>query len=127
MFPTSRVPLNYCPQTCHPLKERNEEERELTVPWVITVCSASAFFSPSLPGYNRRQIGHFLITVILCFFGLVVYSVMQLHCEEQRAGSCWWWCPFQKVVSANSKAPCDEEFFIAQITLLLRSIHFNNT
>lgn len=127
MFPTSRVPQNYWPQTRRPLKERNEEERKLADPWVITVCSASGFLSPSLPGFNRSQIGHFLITVILCLFGLLVYSVMQQCCEEQQAGSWRWWYPFQKVVSANSKAPCNEESLLTQITLLLRSVHFNNT
>lgn len=65
MFHTSRVPQNCWPQTRHSLKERNEEERKLTDPWVVTVCSASGFLSPSLHGYSRSQIGHFLITVIL--------------------------------------------------------------
>lgn len=106
--------------------KRNEEERKLTDPWAITVCSAWGFLSPSLPGYNMSQVGHFLITVILCLLGLVVYWVTQPCSEEQQAG-WWWWYPLQKAVSGNGKALCNEEPCITQTTLLLGSIHFNNT
>lgn len=70
-----------------PLKERNEEERRLTDPWVITVCSLWGFLSPSLPGYNTSQVGHFLITVILCLLGLVVYSVTQPWVKSSWQGA----------------------------------------
>lgn len=57
-----------------------------------------------IPGYKRSKIGRCLF---LCLFCPGLCSAMQLRCEEHEAAGCWWWYPFQKVVFAHSKAPCN--------------------
>lgn len=96
IFPTSRVPHNCWPQAHCPLKERNEEERELADPWVIRVCSASGFLSPSLPGYNGSQIGHFLIRVAVCLLGWWCAGSRTALCRAAGSGHA----------GALSRGPC---------------------